>query len=200
MSEKRSTLSYVWIFIYPPVGEPAWGDALWAKVGDFCNIRTWLPAIDTCTLSNDGKTRTLGVKGGTAVENLISHDDSNRTYGYRAVSGLPLDDYQSTIAVEPATGGSTLAWTGTYKAKGQSDAEAQKFVDGLYASQKITRSAARRFDGESHSHTAIGNVKVATGRPPEFGAMAFVAVCRRLRALSHATRPALISPRGLLVA
>ena len=115
-------------------------DALWAKVGDFCNIKTWLPAIDTCTLSDGGKTRTLGIKGGgTVVEDLVSRDDATRTYSYRAVSGLPLNDYQSTIAVEPAPGGSMLVWTGTYTAKGQSDAEAQKFIDGLYASQKITQ-------------------------------------------------------------
>ena len=115
-------------------------DALWAKVGEFCNIKAWLPGIDTCTLSNDGRTRTLGLKGGgTVVEELISRNDSKRAYTYRAVGGLPLDDYQSTIAVEPAPGGSMLVWTGTYKAKGQSDTDAQKFIDGLYASQKITR-------------------------------------------------------------
>ncbi len=137
-------------------------DALWAKVGDFCNIKTWLPAIDKCTLSNDGKTRTLGVKGGgTTVEDLISRDDSKRTYSYRAVSGLPLDDYQSTIVVEPATGGSTLVWTGTYKAKGSPTPRLRSSSTGSTPARR-SRRAARRFDGEGQSHR-IGDRESQSG-------------------------------------
>jgi len=47
-------------------------DALWAKIGDFCGISKWHPAIEKCELSADGKTRTLSVKGGgSVVESLV---------------------------------------------------------------------------------------------------------------------------------
>src|ERR1700741_536643 len=42
-------------------------DALWAKIGDFCGIAKWHPAIEKCELSADGKTRTLSLKGGGTV-------------------------------------------------------------------------------------------------------------------------------------
>src|SRR6266446_4231052 len=52
-------------------------DALWAKIGDFCGIAKWHPAVEKCELSADGKTRTLSLKGGgTIVEALVPrHSD-----------------------------------------------------------------------------------------------------------------------------
>ena len=36
-------------------------EALWKKIGDFCGIASWHPAIEKCVLSADGKERTLSV-------------------------------------------------------------------------------------------------------------------------------------------
>ena len=45
-------------------------EASWKKVGDFCGIASWHPAIEKCELSEGGKIRTLSLKGGgTVVEN-----------------------------------------------------------------------------------------------------------------------------------
>jgi len=98
-------------------------DALWKKVGDFCGISAWHPAIEKCVLSPDGKQRTLSLKGGgTIVEALENWDDANRSYRYTILSGpLPV-----------APKGSALKWTGTYDAKGASDADAKKTMDGVY--------------------------------------------------------------------
>jgi hypothetical protein len=50
-------------------------DALWEKVGDFCGIGKWHPAIEKCELSKKGKERTLSLKGGgTIVEDLVAWD------------------------------------------------------------------------------------------------------------------------------
>lgn len=38
-------------------------DALWKRVGDFCGISKWHPAVEKCELRNDGRTRTLPPKG-----------------------------------------------------------------------------------------------------------------------------------------
>jgi hypothetical protein len=109
-------------------------DALWKKVGDFCGIATWHPAIEKCVLSADGKQRTLSVKGGgTVVEALEKWDDANRSYTYTILSGpLPVANYHSTISVGADPKGSALKWMGKYDAKGVPDADSKKTMDGVY--------------------------------------------------------------------
>ncbi|MBV8577270.1 MAG: SRPBCC family protein [Acetobacteraceae bacterium] len=115
-------------------------DAVWKKIGDFCGIQNWIPAVEKCVLSKGGKERTVYVKGdGQVLERLDNWDDAKRTYSYTILSsGLPVDDYHSTISVEPNGNGSVLSWHGTYKAKGTSDAEAKKLIDGIYADASKT--------------------------------------------------------------
>lgn len=110
-------------------------DALWKKVGDFCGIGLWHPAVEKCVFSADGKQRTLTLKGGgTIVEALEKHDDAGHSYPYTIVSGpLPVANYHSTISVAPDAKGSVLSWTGTYDAKGAPDADAKGVIDGIYA-------------------------------------------------------------------
>ena len=109
-------------------------DALWKKVGDFCGIASWHPAIEKCALSADGKQRTLTLKGGgTVVEALENWNDANRSYTYTILSGpLPVANYHSTISVDSDPKGSALTWKGKYDAKGASDADAKKTMDGVY--------------------------------------------------------------------
>ena len=109
-------------------------DTLWKKVGDFCGIAAWHPAIEKCVLSADGKQRTLSLKGGgTIVEALEKWDDVNRSYTYTILSGpLPVANYHSTISVAGDSKGSALKWIGKYDAHGASDADAKKAIDGVY--------------------------------------------------------------------
>ncbi len=80
-------------------------DALWKKIGAFCGIGDWHPAVEKCVLSSDGKERTLALKGGGAlVERLENLDPGNRsyTYTYTILSGpLPVVNYHSIISVSP---------------------------------------------------------------------------------------------------
>jgi len=111
-------------------------DALWKKIGDFCGISSWHPAFPKCVLSADGKQRTLTIvdNGGTIVEGLENLDPVNRSYTYVILSGpLPIANYRSTISVSPDAKGSAVTWVGKYDAKGVSDADAKKTVDGAYA-------------------------------------------------------------------
>jgi hypothetical protein len=109
-------------------------DAVWAKVGDFCGISRWHPAIEKCALSADGKMRTLSLKGGgTVVEKLEKRDDTMRSYSYSIIEGpLPVANYVSTISVANEGSGSIVTWSGKYDAKGASDADAKKTMDGVY--------------------------------------------------------------------
>jgi hypothetical protein len=112
-------------------------DAVWAKVGDFCGIAQWHPAIANCVLSADKKDRTLSLKGGgTIVEHLVRWSDAHHSYTYRIVSSpLPVENYESTIHVFAAKSGSgsVISWKGHYSAKAPaSDADAKKAIDGVY--------------------------------------------------------------------
>ena len=109
-------------------------DALWKKIGDFCGIGDWHPAVEKCVLSADGKQRTLSLKGGgTIVEALEDLDNANHAYTYTILSGpLPVANYHSTISVSADPKGSAVKWVGTYDAKGATDADAKKVIDGIY--------------------------------------------------------------------
>jgi hypothetical protein len=110
-------------------------DALWKKVGDFCGIAAWHPAIANCQLTDNGKRRILTLKGGgSIVEKLTRRDEAHHAYSYRIVSSpLPVADYHSTISVASGKdGGSDFKWTGKYIAKGTTAAEAKKVIDGVY--------------------------------------------------------------------
>jgi len=109
-------------------------DTSWLKVGDFCGIGGWHPAVAKCVLSYGNKIRTLSLKGGgTIVERLLKWDDRDRSYSYTIVSGpLPVSRYFSTIKVVGDGKGSDIIWSGTYRAKGVSDAAAKKVIDGIY--------------------------------------------------------------------
>ncbi len=109
-------------------------DAVWTKIGDFCGISNWHPAIEKCVLSADGKMRTLSLKGGgTVVEKLENRDDAGHSYSYSIVDGpLPVANYVSTISVAKDGAGSVVTWSGKYDAKGASDADSKKTMDGVY--------------------------------------------------------------------
>jgi hypothetical protein len=109
-------------------------DAVWARVGDFCGIANWHPAIEKCALSADGKTRTLSLKGGgSIVEKLEKRDDAGHSYSYSIIEGpLPVANYVSTISVTKEGAGAMVTWSGHYDAKGASEADAKKTMDGVY--------------------------------------------------------------------
>ena len=54
-------------------------DAIWTKIGGFCGISQWHPAIEKCELSADGKQRTLTLKGGGTLL-LTERVDSLQKY------------------------------------------------------------------------------------------------------------------------
>jgi len=114
-------------------------DAVWQKIGDFCGIAAWHPAIAKCDLSADKQQRTLSLKGGgTIVERLVRWNNKGRSYTYRIVSGpLPVVHYSSTlhVAADKKGGGCVVSWHGHYgSAKGTSDADSKKAIDGVYES------------------------------------------------------------------
>lgn len=77
-------------------------DAVWATVGDYCVIKTWLK-LDSCTYTAGaggvGTTRKLN---GAAEEVMIGATPHSYTY-YQTVGGMAANAYHGTVDVQ-ATG------------------------------------------------------------------------------------------------
>lgn len=98
-------------------------DKVWAVVGNFQDM-SWLPPVE----KTEGKggneikaTRTLTLKGGATVEEeLYKYSADQKSLSYRInkvdVKVLPVNNYSSTIKVEPADGGkaSEVVWDGAF--------------------------------------------------------------------------------------
>jgi hypothetical protein len=109
-------------------------DAVWAKIKGFCDITNALPALK-CALSPDGEVRTLTTQDGkNIVEKREAFDEAGRTYSYAILDPgpLPVANYHSKIAIVANGSGSTIVWTGHFDAKGASDADAKKVMEGIY--------------------------------------------------------------------
>lgn len=123
-------------------------EAVWAALASFHDM-SWLSPVaktEGAGGNSSDATRRLHLKDGATVdEALVAYDAAAMSYSYRItsvnVAVLPVTDYASTIAVEPAAGGrSRVTWRGTFK-RGEpndnpppslDDAAAIKAVSGLY--------------------------------------------------------------------
>ncbi|HEV7693462.1 MAG TPA: SRPBCC family protein [Hyphomonadaceae bacterium] len=114
-------------------------DAVWAKIGAFCAIKAWHPAIGSC--SEDGKkppTRTLVTKDGAAtfVELQTGRSTKKRFYSYTFISApVPVTHYSSTFKVTAkGKGMSTVTWSGNYVPDAGKDKDAMDALTGIYES------------------------------------------------------------------
>lgn len=123
-------------------------DKVWAVVGNFQDM-SWLPPVEKTEGEggNEAKaTRTLTLKGGATVEEqLYKYDAEGRSYSYRItkvdVKTLPVNDYSSTIEVEPeGQGKAKVTWKGAFyrgymnndPPEELNDESSKKAVQGLY--------------------------------------------------------------------
>jgi mxaD protein len=123
--------------------------AVWSFVKRFDGLKDWHPAFAKSEIikGQDGKlgaVRALTVKDGpTFTEELLAISDTGMAFTYNIIeSPLPLDRYQSTMAVKPnGSGGSTVTWIGTFVRKNprdnlpeaETDAAVMGFIAGAYA-------------------------------------------------------------------
>lgn len=111
-------------------------ERVWAAIGGFCDIGSWLPLVAKCEMTEAGgkKLRTLTTgDGGVLVETLERWDDPGMSYTYRIQSSpLPVENYISTIKVSGEGGVSTVEWSSSFDAKGASEADVVKTIGGIY--------------------------------------------------------------------
>lgn len=112
--------------------------ALWEKVGGWCAIKEWHPAVAACDESKEGADtfRTLTLKdGGKIKEKLV--DTGTTSYRYAIVeSPLPVKNYEAQFSVTPDDDDLdeiNVVWSATYDAAdGKDDKDARKTIDGIF--------------------------------------------------------------------
>ena len=106
-------------------------DKVWKVMGNFQDL-SWVPGVKSVTGTggnsidaknddNEVAHRTITLdNGGQIMEGLYKYDAAEHTYSYRIdkvdPKVLPVNDYSSTIKVEPTSDGkgSTVTWKGAF--------------------------------------------------------------------------------------
>jgi len=116
-------------------GTPA---QVWEKIGSWCSISDWHPAIATCEASQEGdaNVRHLTTKDGAKIkEKQTASGDTS--YGYTITeSPLPVENYNATMSVEPSADGNNtkVTWSAQFDPKGASEDDAKTTVKGILKS------------------------------------------------------------------
>jgi len=114
------------------LGVPA--DKVWDLVGGFNALADWHPAIEKSELEGGGEVRKLSLAGGgTIVEKLEHHSDTERTYTYTITdSPLPVADYTATLTVRDEGQGSTVKWSSDFAPSGAASGQVAEVIQGIY--------------------------------------------------------------------
>jgi Polyketide cyclase / dehydrase and lipid transport len=110
---------------------------VWAKIGGWCALADWHPAIAKCEEKDEGgkKHRVLTTKdGGVIKESMIKSDAASYTYQIDE-SPLPVANYVATLAVVPDRDDKdevNVVWSAKFDPKGASEADAQKAITGIF--------------------------------------------------------------------
>lgn len=110
---------------------------VWAAIGDFGRIEAWLPIVKSCEeVHEDGKIRRhLRTTDDAAIlEELVVHHEAGMSYSYTILeSPLPVENYQSTLAVTPLGEGSRVSWRARFDpAQDVPEHEAARVIEGIY--------------------------------------------------------------------
>ena len=135
--------------------------AVWAKVGEWCAIKDWHPAIASCEAAKKGF-RTLTLKDGGKILEKLTKTGKN-SYSYEIVeSPLPVKNYKATLTAKADSLGTTdLTWVATFDpAKGKTEADAAAVINGIFTAGLKNVKDNVKFDAAA---TAAAPAAGATG-------------------------------------
>jgi uncharacterized membrane protein len=93
-------------------------ESVWAMLGDFNGLPTWLEFVRSSRLSDGGRIRHLEAMGGAIiVEELLEHSASQTFYRYAIVEGPdPVSNYVATLSARQIDAGSTaVTWASQFE-------------------------------------------------------------------------------------
>ncbi len=106
----------------------------WKKIGGWCAIADWHPAVAKCEEVKKGddliRNLTLG-NGATIVEKFTKKTENSYSYAIEE-SPLPIANYAATIEIAPEGKKTKLTWSSKFDAKGKTDKEAADIIAGIY--------------------------------------------------------------------
>ena len=108
-------------------------EAVWSLIGNFGGY--WHPLIAKIKLigAGIGELRVVEtVDGKQIIERLEAIDDSNKSYRYSNIAGIPASDYTGTLEVKPNGAGSSVEWRAQYIANGQGDLAVRLIISTLF--------------------------------------------------------------------
>ena len=123
--------------------------AVWAVIGEFCDIRRWHGRTRACALFHDeGQTvRNLDLRGiGTLVEVQLDRDEEAMTYSYALVhSPWPVKQHRATLTLTPSKIGTLVVWRATFRLQTSCDEGAVSHIEAIFRDglAGIAREAAR---------------------------------------------------------
>lgn len=92
-------------------------DVVWSIAGDIGGVERWFPGIEWVQMDDDVRTAKF-TSGLFVVERIVAHSDSDRAFTYVIIGGeFPIDNYRTTLKVEPDGEGSTVTWSATFDAQ-----------------------------------------------------------------------------------
>lgn len=139
--------------------------AVWAKIGEWCAIKDWHPAIASCEPGKRGF-RTLTLKDGGKILEKITKTGKN-TYSYDIIeSPLPVKNYKATLTAKADSLGSTdLTWTAKFDAaKGKTDAEAAAVINGIFEAGLNNVKSNVKFDAPTAGTPAAAVAAAGTDK------------------------------------
>ena len=108
---------------------------VWDKIGGWCAIKDWHPAVAACTETRKDNQlrRTLTLEGGGEIVELLTGEDE-RSYSYIIeTSPLPVKNYKATLSVSAQGNEQTkIKWSGTFDANGKPDKDVVDLITGIY--------------------------------------------------------------------
>lgn len=109
-------------------------EQVWAKVGDFCAIQEWHPAIATCQAYDDHGTmyRNLVLEDGGKISEKHAGTEATSYSYYIKKSPLPVKAYKATFMAEADGDGTKITWKTRFKAKDATDEEAKGVIEGIF--------------------------------------------------------------------
>lgn len=117
---------------------PASPAAVWAVIGEFCDIRRWHGQARACALSHDGGqiVRSLDLRDiGTVVEVQLDRDEDAMTYSYTLVrSPWPVKQHRASLTVSPMGEGTVVVWRATFRLNDACDEGAVARIEDLFRS------------------------------------------------------------------
>jgi mxaD protein len=113
-------------------------DEVWAVIGDFGGIDSWMTGVESCRL--EGENRIIAMSGMEITERLVSTSDDTHTQTYSITDGVPVEFHQATITVTPDGDGSKVTWD----VEAQPD-EMTDLMQGIY--QQTLDALKAKLDG-----------------------------------------------------